>query len=109
MSLRGSCCPCIRGEDDGAQYRDEVDYLLPGGEWDPSISGRQRSRRSGGGGSRGRGHSRDGTLADDGAESESGSFYTPPAVPGAAAAPPKSGDFRLLKTVGKGAFGKVRE
>ena len=111
MSLRGSCCSCLRGEEEEEGYRHEADYLLPGGEWDPSLSGPSKdSPRRSRGRSRGRGRrsrDRDGRVADDGTESESGSFYTPPEVPWAVSSPPSFQDFKLLKTVGKGAFGKV--
>ena len=93
------------GEEDEAGYRNESDYLLPGGEWDPSLSAsvaKRRSRRSRGGRA---GDS--GSFADNGAGGEdSESLYTPPEVPGATSVP-KFEDFKLLKTVGKGAFGKV--
>ena len=95
-------------EEDEAGYRNESDYLLPGGEWDPSLSSsvvKRRSRRS-----RGRdsgGASGSGSFGDKGAGGEdSESLYTPPEVPGATSVP-KFQDFKLLKTVGKGAFGKV--
>lgn len=94
------------GEEDEAGFRDESDYLLPGGEWDPSLSAsvKPRSRRNRGGRSGGGG----GSFADDGeaGEESRGSFYVPPEVPGATSTA-KFQDFKLLKTVGKGAFGKV--
>ncbi|CAI8043945.1 Protein kinase 2 [Geodia barretti] len=105
--LFSCCCSCMGEEEDEAGYRNESDYLLPGGEWDPSLSSsvvKRRSRRS-----RGRdsgGASGSGSFADNGAGGEdSESLYTPPEVPGATSVP-KFQDFKLLKTVGKGAFGK---
>ena len=95
------------GDEDEAGYRHESDYLLPGGEWDPSLSAsRSRRSRNDRGGSGKSGGS--GSFADDGASGgeEGESLYTPPEVPGATSAP-KFQDFKLLKTVGKGAFGKV--
>lgn len=107
-------CSCLRGEEDGEMYKNEADYLLPGGEWDPSVSASVRersSRRRGAARSRNSGRSgsnRGGSVGDDGAEDDSGSFYSPPEVPGATSIP-RFQDFKLLKTVGRGAFGKVRK
>ena len=104
MSLRvfsSCCCSCTRGEGDETGYDNEVDYLLPGGEWDPSVSRstRRHSKRS---------RSRHSSRGSEATSAEGGTVcaYVPPEVPGATSMPTFQ-DFRLLKTVGKGAFGKV--
>ena len=104
--LCGVCCACLRGEGGETADENEVDYLLPGGEWDPSVSG--NARRPGSNrirrGSRGRRRTR--TNSEESAEDGSACAYVPPEVPGASTVPTFQ-DFKLLKTVGKGAFGKV--
>lgn len=78
------CC-CVRGskedEADGGLVA-ETEYLLPGGEWDPQSSRSSRAASGGRGG------------------------YVPPAVQPSSGLPVVQ-DFQLLKTLGKGAFGKV--
>lgn len=99
MSLCKFCgcfTSCVRGEDE-TDHANEEEYLLPGGEWDPSLSrSNSRSKLSRRKGSR------------TNAESEVGGVgaYIPPQVPGATSLP-KFQDFRMLKTVGRGSFGKV--
>ena len=132
------CC-CARGEGTGKGKREDVDgedYLLPGGEWDPSVStspsrianssrgGSQRSQhrpnsvgsRGGSGRSRftsflarqfrgSRSSQRSRVEADGGAAG--GDYQPPPLQPSRSL--PTYEEFRLLKTVGRGAFGKVGE
>ena len=100
MSFRRFCCCCCcsdtESEADVNGPVSEEDYLLPGGAWDPSVSV-ARSRRSRRNTSRRR---------QGGEEEEEVNAYVPPDVP-AATSLPNFNDFKLLKTVGKGAFGKV--
>lgn len=114
MSLRGLsgyCCSCIGGDGGEAGDENEVDYLLPGGEWDPSVSGnasRPGSNRIKRGSRTSRGRRRTRTSSEESAEDGSACAYIPPEVPGATTVPTFR-DFKLLKTVGKGAFGKVSD
>lgn len=79
----------------------EEDFLLPGGEWDPSVStGSNRSRRSVKL-RKSKSKQSNGDLASD-----VGSYDPPPFVPSCRKLPTFE-EFRLLKTVGKGSFGKV--
>ena len=78
----------------------EEDFLLPGGEWDPSIStASNRSKRSI------KLRKSKNRSNSDGA-SDVGSYDPPPFVPSCRKLPTFE-EFRLLKTVGKGSFGKV--
>ncbi len=111
------CCCCYADvEDKGRTVPNasitEEDYLLPGSEWDPSISTassvhqtttrrswrtgllKRRSRARGGSGSS--------------TSSAGNGDYVPPHVPPTPSRTlPTFEEFKLLKTVGKGAFGKV--
>lgn len=80
----------------------EEDYLLPGGEWDPSVSGSTKGRSK----RRRRSRSEVNSVESESADGSGACAYVPPEVPGATSLP-KFQDFRMLKTVGKGAFGKV--
>ena len=93
-------CACATEEKDGrTQSVAEEDFLLPGGEWDPSLSHvSSRSTRS----STRAKHS----VRSKRNQSDAAGDYVPPPVP-AAKTLPTFDEFRLLKTVGKGAFGKV--
>lgn len=107
------------------------DYLLPGGEWDPSVfssSGHRAARgsrrgitRSGNGSrtSRKKSSLREfwtrrfnrsrGSRFSHAASEEfgtAGGVYQPPEAPASRTLPTLQ-EFRLLKTVGRGAFGKV--
>ena len=110
MSFCGLCCccgGCAKGGEDGADHGGEADYLLPGGEWDPSVSamvGRSQHNRTRG---QRRRHGSDPKSKEFGDTGESAGAYVPPEVPGSTSLPTFQ-DFKMLKTVGKGAFGKVR-
>ena len=90
--LRCLACCCGSGGDrlpvSGVED-DEEDFLLGGGEleWNRVTRRFTRTNRS---------------VTSD-------SSYVPPILPHVTATPPTIEDFRLLKTVGKGAFGKVRQ
>ena len=96
------------------------DYLLPGGEWDPSVSRRgvgSNSVSTNSGTSitsslralwtrRLRGKKRYLRTPDgEKAKQESGDYQPPPLAPSRTL--PTFDEFKLLKTVGRGAFGKV--
>ena len=89
------CCSCTKEKEEDNRQTGEEDYLLPGGEWDPSVSG--ISHRS----THGTKHAPKHSLWRRGSE-EGASAY----VPGAMSVP-KFNHFKMLKTIGKGAFGKV--
>ena len=114
------CCARFNTGEEG-ERKTEGDYLLPGGEWDPSISSRassiasSRSNRvsetstSSGRfwtkrGRRGKRSSRNSTNSSLEAQSP-GEYQPPPLVPSRTL--PTIEEFKLLKTVGRGAFGKV--
>ncbi len=121
---------CVKGNGDGRGRRGQVptgDYLLPGGEWGPSNSSspsRIATPRGGGSspyhtdssgsrGSRNRFTSflsrRFGSRRSEhfkGPEESAGNYQPPPLLPTRTL--PTYDDFKLLKTVGRGAFGKVR-
>ena len=126
-----SCCGCWRGANE-SKPNVGGDYLLPGGEWDPSVSSsvRQESRREAPSGaaqepknfSTNRSmrsflsrtlrvknssryphtHQLDSGGTGDGGKRQ---YQPPPLVPSKTL--PTFEEFKLLKTVGKGAFGKV--
>ena len=107
------CCCCADVKDDTRNAPSttvtEEDYLLPGSEWDPSIStGSAQSRQSSRPGRfKARGRSRGGSGTSSDGTSNGG--YVPPVVPPTPSRTlPTFEEFKLLKTVGKGAFGKVR-
>ena len=109
MSFCRLCCCCglcAKGEEDGADHGGEADYLLPGGEWDPSVAVVRRTQHNRTKGQRRRQGS-DTRSKEFGDTGESAGAYVPPEVPGSTSLP-KFQDFKMLKTVGKGAFGKVR-
>ena len=90
MSWRRHCC-CMIGEEeeeDGKMVA-EREYLLPGGEWDPARAPRSPSSHS--------------LRSEAGRD---GGYVPPPVEPTRSL--PTAADFKLLKTLGKGAFGKVR-
>lgn len=106
---RALCCGCACAtgtKEGGPQSGPEEDFLLPGGEWDPSLS--HASSRSSRSSTRGKSSIRSRIVrADsDGQSGAAAGDYVPPPVP-AAKTLPTFDEFRLLKTVGKGAFGKV--
>lgn len=101
MSLCKRCgcfASCVRGQDE-TDHISEEEYLLPGGEWDPNLL-RSRSHSK----SRRRKGSRQTTAEPS--EVRGTGAYIPPHVPGATSIA-KFQDFRMLKTVGSGSFGKV--
>ena len=130
------CSCCTSGEEDERKKARENDYLLPGGEWDPSLSSSPSSRgsvrvldrtdsersdssrttnTSRGGSIRsfltrrfGRGFSRSRSQASAASVENlsSGDYQPPPLVPSRTL--PTMDEFKLLKTVGRGAFGKAR-
>lgn len=107
--LCSCCCSCARGESDEVEHTNEVDYLLPGGEWDPSVSAssnRHRKKRSLGRPRTRRSSANETFSVDNEDNDETASTYVPPEVPGTSSMPTFQ-DFTTLKTVGKGAFGKV--
>ena len=95
------CC-CVSGNKESdliasTKSHTDHDYLLPGGEWDPSLSTPPSQSHS----SKKRHSTKElaNSLERDG-------LYQPPAlVPSPTL--PTFDDFKLLKTVGRGAFGKV--
>ena len=92
VMFRFCCCCCSHSKDENdprSRAVTEEDYLLPGGEWD-GRSSRGSSVWS----------SRTSTRSTTG-------NYEPPPVPPTKTLP-SFDDFRLLRTVGRGAFGKVR-
>ena len=121
------CCKCLGG--DKKKLDVSADYLLPGGEWDPSLStpDKSRSRSSNsstsnarqhrqsnssrisirslltGGGWRGRLKREQSSKEEDG--QSKGDYQPPPLIPSKTL--PSIEEFKLLRTVGKGAFGKV--
>ncbi len=125
---RWCCCCCVDVQEEGrtvpATSITEEDYLLPGSEWDPNVStasslhpsprntrssrtGR-RSRRSGGFLSRTRARKRSRGSSGSSLDGASNGDYVPPRVPPTPSRTlPTFEEFKLLKTVGKGAFGKV--
>ena len=100
------CCCVSKNEEPESITRqrtisDEV-FLLPGGEWDPSLSTVSRSSTK----VTPRGIRR--VVSKTGRDqSEREGLYQPPAVLPSRDLPTFD-DFRLLRTVGRGAFGKVR-
>lgn len=125
---------CVKGERGEKAAVKEEDYLLPGGEWDPSLSASPSrstalppsnqatktrvhtdsgastrssirsffSRKFG----RGSGRSRASTAAStENLVAGGGEYQPPPLVPSKTL--PTVEEFKLLKTVGRGAFGKV--
>lgn len=123
------CCGCL-----GKKENESSDYLLPGGAWDPSLSQSTASNRSrhstrsaasvasikqrpsnsslssirsllSGGGWRGRLNRTQSSNED--LESNRGDYQPPPLVPSRTL--PTIEEFKLLRTVGKGAFGKVQD
>lgn len=118
MSKLLCCLRSPKPSSDNAPLPDG-DYLLPGGAWDPSISTSPSrfSRRT----PRSRGSSRTSNSSIrsfwsrrfrgsskgnlDSNTTGRGDYQAPPMVPSKTL--PNSQDFRLLKTVGRGAFGKV--
>ena len=93
------CC-CAGSSEDRKRRKSEKeasDYLLPGGKWDPSHS-RSRSWWS----NRGSKTSQKSYSIEENRVGE----YEPPTVPPSRTLPTFE-EFRLLKTVGRGAFGKV--
>lgn len=122
------CCVRGEGEDRGkGNAIKEGDYLLPGGEWDPSISsspsrisknhGRteselSRSSRTTNSSIRsflskrfGRHSGRSQASASSVENLAAGDYQPPPLVPSKTL--PTFEEFKLLKTVGRGAFGKA--
>lgn len=108
------CCGDSNGGVNDAATRGQIntvegEYLLPGSEWDTSRSGSVWSSFRG---SRKKGKKKGSdkkpliTHSVVGLDSPSGD-YEPPAVPPSQKLPAFD-EFRLLKTVGRGAFGKVR-
>ena len=108
------CCCSDSSSDAAGKRRSSTaghDYLLPGSEWDTSSSGSSSflssfrgSKKSNRG--RGSGNKRPPvTHSEVGLDSPSGD-YQPPVVPPSQKLPTFE-EFRLLKTVGRGAFGKV--
>lgn len=92
------CCVSKNKEPEITRDRaisDEV-FLLPGGEWDPSLS-RSNSRGFK------RLNTKSGHYRD---QSERDGLYQPPTVAPSKVLPTFE-DFKLLKTVGRGAFGKA--
>ena len=106
FSCVGCCNPDTKdGPQTTANSVTDGEYLLPGGEWDPSISTASnrstRSMRSNWSARLRRSKSdRSSDIVSD------GNYSPPPFVPHSRKLPTFE-DFRLLKTVGKGAFGKV--
>ena len=124
------CCGCLR-DDDKRKAVAGGGYLLPGGEWDPSlyspkpvVTGRSIHDSSGDPFSktnssvrsflsrklrRKRSSLYSQTTQSDGGggagEGGRGDYQPPPLVPSKTL--PTFEEFKLLKTVGKGAFGKV--
>ena len=97
-------CACATGTKEArTQSVAEEDFLLPGGEWDPSLS--QASSRSSRSSSRAKNSVRSRIERAESGATGTGD-YVPPPVP-AVKTLPTFDEFRLLKTVGKGAFGKV--
>lgn len=145
------CCCCTQG--DSEKGVPEVDYLLPGGAWDPNISAsasasspiRTTNRSLGDAASSSHHHSSSSSRAGrisaggkassyssslrsfwtkrfrssrssqssragregyvGGGDDAGGDYQPPPVVPSKTL--PTCEDFKLLKTVGRGAFGKV--
>ena len=106
LSCVGCCNP---GTKDGPQPTvnsvTDGEYLLPGGEWDPTIStASNRSTRS----TRSNWSARlRKSKSDRNSDIVSDGNYSPPPFVPHSRKLPTFEDFRLLKTVGKGAFGKV--
>ena len=100
------CCACTKEKEDDNPPSEEVDYLLPGGEWDPSrsslVSNIHRSTHAA---KRSPKHSL-WRRGSGGREESAAGAYIPPDVPGATSIP-KFNHFKMLKTIGKGTFGKV--
>lgn len=97
--LCGCFASCVRGQDETGHVSEE-EYLLPGGEWDPSLS-KSTNRHS-------KSSRRKGSKlnTEESSEVRDTGSYIPPHVPGATSIA-KFQDFRMLKTVGRGSFGKV--
>lgn len=106
LSCVGCCNPDTKdGPQTTANSVPDGEYLLPGGEWDPSNStGSNRSSRS----TRSNWSARLRRSKSDRSSDivSDGNYDPPPFVPHSRKLPTFE-DFRLLKTVGKGAFGKV--
>jgi hypothetical protein len=87
----------------------ENDYLLPGSSFDSTTSSRSRLGWSSRHSSKKKYASKKPAVTHSvvGLDSPSGGDYEPPAVPPSQKLPTYE-EFRLLKTVGRGAFGKVR-
>ena len=107
LSCIGCCNPDTKdGPQTTANSVPDGEYLLPGGEWDPSHStGSNRSSRS----TRSNWSARLRRSKSDRSSDivSDGKYSPPPFVPHSKKLPTFE-DFRLLKTVGKGAFGKVQ-
>jgi len=126
------CCKCAEKNTTG--FGTSTNYLLPGGEWDPNVSssaasdrsrasnvsaasrgrGRHRSSKSSlksirslltGGGWRGRQNRARSSFDDLNSSGSKGEYQPPPLLPSKTL--PTIDEFKLLRTVGKGAFGKV--
>lgn len=128
MSALGCCArsPGAKGSRGSVNAPPEGDYLLPGGAWDPALSSPPSSRSRGSTkrsrvstrtnytssirsfwskrfrGTRSSQDEVEGNLPE--AEG-SGEYQAPPMVPSKTL--PVIKDFKPLKTVGRGAFGKV--
>ena len=107
---RWNCCfnPGTKegGRETARSVTDE-DYLLPGGEWDPSLSGSTASRLSVQSRNFTKSKSRrPWTKSRNRVSTDGNGSYEPPHVPPSRTLPTFD-EFRLLKTVGRGAFGKV--
>lgn len=117
---------CTRSEHEASASGSRVnitseDYLLPGGEWDPSVSS-SPGHKAGRGNRRGITRSASGrkkkksslrefwTRRFHGSHAASEEFvsgeYQAPVAPASRSLPTLQ-EFRMLKTVGRGAFGKV--
>ena len=89
----------------------ESDYLLPGSRFDPSVSengGSFKGKRRWGNwqASRNKSGSKKSSVTHSVVGMDSPNEYEPPVVPASQNLPTYE-EFRLLKTVGRGAFGKV--
>ncbi len=97
------CC-CVSGNKESdfitstTKSHTDHDYLLPGGEWDPSISVPPNLSHST--------KKKKNSTKELFNSLERDGLYQPPAVVPSPTLPTFD-DFKLLKTVGRGAFGKV--